>query len=354
VEPPAPTFSRSTGRGRAASATSTSRAVALAAATSRLHRSRPRNQAVAAATSPSTTAGRRSTAARLLGQTALLTGAAAAYFSVRSVTEGDLSTAVANAERVVGLERTIGLDVEPALQAAVLHVDPLVVLANWVYVFGHWPILVAVLGWLAVRHPARFVELRGAMLLSGAVGMLVFAVLPVAPPRLLDEGEVAVMVDTVLEHSRAYRVLQPPAFTNQYAAVPSLHVGWDLLAGHRHRDDRATALGAGLGALLPCSWCWRWSSPPTTSCSTPWPAPPWRSFHSPSCATGRDGGRRLKPPPSQRRPPIRPTSRPPVQTARTGSSQPELLTRRHPRRGGRRRRSERPSAAHGRPRRTSE
>jgi membrane-associated phospholipid phosphatase len=39
------------------------------------------------------------------------------------------------------------------------------------------------------------------------------------------------MVDTVTVSSHAYRVLQPPMFTNQYAAVPSLHVGWDLLMG---------------------------------------------------------------------------------------------------------------------------
>ena len=27
------------------------------------------------------------------------------------------------------------------------------------------------------------------------------------------------------------RVLQPPSLTNQYAAMPSLHSGWDLLVG---------------------------------------------------------------------------------------------------------------------------
>jgi hypothetical protein len=52
-------------------------------------------------------------------------------------------------------------------------------------------------------------------------------VFPVAPPRLADIG----LVDTVTQHSNAYRVLQPKAFTNQYAAVPSLHFGWDLLIG---------------------------------------------------------------------------------------------------------------------------
>ena len=193
----------------------------------------------------------RSTTAGVLRQSALLTGAAAAYFLVRSVTEGDRGTAVANAERVMALERAVGLDVEPALQAAVLPAEPLVALANWVYVFGHWPVLVAVLGWLALRHPLRFAELRGALLLSGAVGMVLFAVLPVAPPRLVDEGQVAGMVDTVLEHSRAYRVLQPPAFTNQYAAVPSLHVGWDLLAGIAIATTARRRWVRGLGALLP-------------------------------------------------------------------------------------------------------
>ncbi len=39
------------------------------------------------------------------------------------------------------------------------------------------------------------------------------------------------MVDTVTEHSRSYYVFQSPMFVNQYAAVPSLHVGWDLLVG---------------------------------------------------------------------------------------------------------------------------
>jgi hypothetical protein len=181
----------------------------------------------------------------------VLTGAAAAYFSVRSVTEGDRATAVANAERVIAVERALGLDLEPALQAAVLPVDGLVVLANWVYVFGHWPVLIGVLGWLALRHPLRFVELRNALLLSGAVGMVIFALLPVAPPRLLEQGDLAVMVDTVLEHSRAYRVLQPPAFTNQYAAVPSLHVGWDLLAGIAIATTARRRAVRVLGALLP-------------------------------------------------------------------------------------------------------
>jgi membrane-associated phospholipid phosphatase len=81
--------------------------------------------------------------------------------------------------------------------------------------------------WLVWRHRPQFLRLRDAMLVSGALGMIVFVSYPVAPPRLMG----ASYVDTVTESSTAYRYLQPPAFVNQYAAMPSLHVGWDLLAG---------------------------------------------------------------------------------------------------------------------------
>jgi membrane-associated phospholipid phosphatase len=76
-------------------------------------------------------------------------------------------------------------------------------------------------------RPDRYVLLRNAIFLSGAVGFLFFALFPVAPPRLVDPA----LVDTVTQHSDAYRALQPPGLTNQYAAFPSLHFGWNLLVG---------------------------------------------------------------------------------------------------------------------------
>ena len=76
------------------------------------------------------------------------------------------------------------------------------------------------------RHD-RYVLLRNAIFLSGAIGFLFFALFPVAPPRLVDPG----LVDTVTLHSDAYRALQPPGLTNQYAAFRGLHFGWNLLVG---------------------------------------------------------------------------------------------------------------------------
>lgn len=78
-----------------------------------------------------------------------------------------------------------------------------------------------------VKRPAAYSVFRNAFFISGTIGIIIFVLYPVAPPRLADVG----VVDTVTMYSSSYRVLQPPAFVNQYAAVPSLHFGWDLLMG---------------------------------------------------------------------------------------------------------------------------
>ena len=163
----------------------------------------------------------------LLQQVGVVVLGIVVYFGVRGLTEGRPAVAVEHAQQVVSFEDRLGLDHEGTLQAAALHHDWLTDAANWVYIWGHWPVIVATMLWLALRHRLVFLRLRNAMLVSGGIGLVIFASYPVAPPRLASLG----LVDTVTERSTAYRVLQPPAFVNQYAAMPSLHVGWDLLVG---------------------------------------------------------------------------------------------------------------------------
>ena len=149
------------------------------------------------------------------------------YFGVRGLTAGSPETAREHARDILALERTLGLDVEAGVQALLVDVGPLTTLANWIYIWGHWPVIAVTLVWLALQDRRVFLRLRNAMVASGLLGLCVYTTYPVAPPRLLGAG----YVDTITEQSRSYRVLQPPAFVNQYAAMPSLHVGWDLLVG---------------------------------------------------------------------------------------------------------------------------
>jgi membrane-associated phospholipid phosphatase len=149
------------------------------------------------------------------------------YGIVRALTEGSVGDAMRNAERVLHVEQALGFAWEETAQAAIIGNDTAVTVANWVYIWGYFPFVISAAVFLWCHHREHYVVLRNAVLVSGAVGLAVFAAFPTAPPRLADMG----FVDTILEESRSYRLIQPPELTNQYAAMPSLHVGWSLLVG---------------------------------------------------------------------------------------------------------------------------
>lgn len=171
--------------------------------------------------------------------------AALAYFGVRGLTQSGVARAFAHADQVIDVERSLGIAWETTLQNAILDHGWLVTLANWVYIYGHWPVVACALTWLFVRHREDYLTLRDAMFISGAIGLIIFIAFPTAPPRLIDMG----LLDTVTDRSESYRTLQPPGLINKYAAMPSLHFGWNLLVGvvvfrvSRHWLVRAFAIG---------------------------------------------------------------------------------------------------------------
>ena len=151
----------------------------------------------------------------------------ATYFGVRALTEGRVSDAVENAIQLLHVERRLDLDWEDAVQGLVLGEHALVDAVNAVYIWGHWPLLIV--GGVLLFHLglAEYRRLRTVILLSGALGLVVFALFPVAPPRLAPVG----LQDTVTLHSETYRTVLPPSLINEYAAMPSFHAGWNLLLG---------------------------------------------------------------------------------------------------------------------------
>lgn len=158
-------------------------------------------------------------------QFAFLLVALGLYSTTRRLTMGNALDAANNARGILDLEAVLGLDVEHTLQRLILEWPSVVTLMNWIYVWGHWPVLAITAIWLFMRHRPEFALFRNALIISGLLGLLVFAFFPVMPPRLLGIG----MVDTVAQWSSGYHILQPPSLVNQYAAVPSFHVGWNVL-----------------------------------------------------------------------------------------------------------------------------
>ena len=188
----------------------------------------------------------------VLGQAAWVVAGLFVYFRVRGLTEGSAGVAVAHAHDIAVFERDLGVHIEPAVQSPVETSEVAETLANWVYIWGHWPVIIVTMVWLAWHHRDVFLRLRNGMLVSGGIGLVIFATYPVAPPRLADLG----LVDTVTRSSDSYRVLQPPAFVNQYAAMPSLHYGWDLLVGIAIVTAATTTWLRVVGWLLPVAMAW--------------------------------------------------------------------------------------------------
>ena len=151
----------------------------------------------------------------------------ATYFGVRALTEGKVADAVDNAIELVHIERRLDLNWEDAVQGLVLGEHALIDAVNAMYIWGHWPLLIV--GGFLLFHlgQGEYRRLRTVILLSGGLGLVVFAVFPVAPPRLAPVG----LQDTVTLHSQAYRTVLPPSLINEYAAMPSFHAGWNLLLG---------------------------------------------------------------------------------------------------------------------------
>jgi hypothetical protein len=148
------------------------------------------------------------------------------YFAVRGETEGAESAALENGQRILDVEEKLWLDWEMGLQSVVTSSQWLTTLSNWAYIWLHWPVIIVSLVWLHRSRRLHYLLLRNAMFVSGLIGLAIFIRFPVAPPRMLDG-----FVDTVTDFSTSYRVFQPPHLVNKYAAVPSLHVGWNLLVG---------------------------------------------------------------------------------------------------------------------------
>ncbi|MCL6554718.1 MAG: phosphatase PAP2 family protein, partial [Firmicutes bacterium] len=118
----------------------------------------------------------------------------------RGLTEGAATVATGNAKTIIDAERDLHIYWEPRMQEFVLDYDWLTRLSNWIYIWWHWPVIIVVAVWLFLYQPLTYRRYRDAFVLSGAVGLVFFAAMPVAPPRIADPA----IVDTIALHSPEY------------------------------------------------------------------------------------------------------------------------------------------------------
>ena len=162
---------------------------------------------------------------RLLAEILFIVPAYAAYQLVRGAVGGRAGDAFDNATRLINIERQLGIFHEASLQQYVLPRSWMIDAANYIYIYGHLPVIILVAFWLYARHRENYALFRNAFMISGLIALIGFSTIPLAPPRYMPEFG---FVDTII-NAQSYYVLQNPKIVNQYAAMPSLHFGWDLL-----------------------------------------------------------------------------------------------------------------------------
>jgi membrane-associated phospholipid phosphatase len=171
------------------------------------------------------------------------------YSLGRWVAVGDTDVATRHAHWIVDLERSASLDVEATVQDA-LSGSFWLWLLNHLYIAAQLVVVPGALVFLYRRNPLRYAQLRNTVLLTWLVALPIYALYPVAPPRLADIG----MVDTITTQTGiALDSKLTTAFYNPLAAVPSLHAGFALAV--------SAALAA--AARRPLARCVAWLWAPT-------------------------------------------------------------------------------------------
>jgi len=161
------------------------------------------------------------------------------------------ATALDNAHRLIGWDRDLGLPNEADLQHAFLQVPHLAQAANAFYAYVHFPLTALVLIRLSVRRRAAYRGVRSTLMALTGLALVGHTVFPLAPPRMLpDLG----FVDTGIRFGQSvYGPNSDSGMANQFAAMPSLHVGW------------AALVAIAMITVTRSRWRWLWIAHPVTT-----------------------------------------------------------------------------------------
>jgi hypothetical protein len=171
------------------------------------------------------------------------------YLLVRHLVVNDRGrlAAARNAERIVALERRLGIHVEPALQKLLLPRRRLVASLNVAYVTLNVGLTVGWLIRLFRRRDPDFLRLRRAAVITTLGAQPFFLFFPCAPPRTLDH-----FVDTIVEVSGVD--LDRGVIAQLYdplAAMPSIHVAYAVVTAAGIAETSRSRLGRALAPAYP-------------------------------------------------------------------------------------------------------
>jgi hypothetical protein len=187
-------------------------------------------------TTPGTEAAAPHTRLRWWTELPLILLVYASYSAGRLLARGDTSGAVDHGLAILRAEKFLHINAEHPLNRLFTREAWLGVPADFWYASLHYLVTPAILIWLFRSRAVHYRAARTWLMTSTFMGLIGFTLLPTCPPRLLSAGHG--FVDTMAQYSSygwwggaASAPKGLGGMTNQYAAMPSLHVGWALWCG---------------------------------------------------------------------------------------------------------------------------
>lgn len=152
------------------------------------------------------------------------------YTMGRNAVPEQAEIALRHARAVQHLQNILNLNFEESVNHFVARNEWLAQIMDYYYASLHFVITIGVMVWLFRRRPHVYRGARTVLVAVTLLGLLGFYLYPLAPPRLMTDHD---YVDTLAKFHTWGSLADPSiaSHSNQYAAMPSLHIAWALWCG---------------------------------------------------------------------------------------------------------------------------
>jgi hypothetical protein len=160
---------------------------------------------------------------RWWGELLVIAWLAWAYDTITNLAPLREKLALAHGHEILSFERSLHIAPELTLNRWLLAHHTLGTALSYYYDNAHFIVTFGLLGWLWLKRGDIYRPLRSALVAINVIGLAVFWLYPVAPPRMLSGFTDIVAASHTFG---SWHTGSLAADANQFAAMPSLHIAW--------------------------------------------------------------------------------------------------------------------------------
>lgn len=167
---------------------------------------------------------------RWWGELVVVAWLAVLYDTVTNLAPAREALALAHGRSILAFEQSLGIAPELSLNRWLAAHHTLGAIASYYYDNAHFIVTLGLLAWLWWRRADIYRPLRNMLVSINLIGLVVFWLCPVAPPRML----VGTGFSDVVASSHtigSWHTGSLAADADQFGAMPSLHLAWAAWCG---------------------------------------------------------------------------------------------------------------------------